>query len=67
MTPQFLMLILVVVPAWWLAYTVIGGKWPKPLVGGPVTWGMRWRSLVAMFVALFVGAGALELTRSLFR
>ncbi|MGH2796153.1 MAG: hypothetical protein ACRDM0_00410 [Thermoleophilaceae bacterium] len=40
--------------AWWATYTILGGKLGHPF--GPVTWGMRWRSLVALIVALVVFA-----------
>jgi hypothetical protein len=48
-----------------IVYRLIGGTFPKPLIGGQATWGMRWRSLVAFVVGLLAGFGTFELTRRL--
>jgi hypothetical protein len=69
MTPdnfRFLVAVIVAVPSWWVAYTLIGGRWPKPLIGGPITWGMRWRSFVAALVAAVVAGLAVVLARQVF-
>jgi hypothetical protein len=66
MTPdnfRFLVAVVVAVPVWWFTYSLIGGKWPQPLTGGAVTWGMRWRSFVAALVAAAVAGLAVAVTR----
>jgi hypothetical protein len=63
---RFLVAVVVAVLTWWFAYSLLSGKWPQPLIGGKVTWGMRWRSLVAALVAAAVAGLAVALTRQVF-
>ena len=46
--------------AWVFLYMVIGGRWPKPFLSGPLTSGMRWRAAIAslLLIAIFA-AGAI--------
>jgi len=46
--------------AWVFLYMVIGGRWPKPFLSGPLTSGMRWRAAIAslLLIAVFA-AGAI--------
>ena len=48
------------VGAWVFLYMVIGGRWPKPFLSGPLTSGMRWRAAIAtvLLIAIF-SAGAI--------
>jgi hypothetical protein len=48
------------VAAWVFLYMVIGGRWPKPFLSGPLTSGMRWRAAIAtvLLIAIF-SAGAI--------
>ena len=46
--------------AWVFLYMVIGGRWPKPFLSGPLSSGMRWRAAIAtaLFAAILL-AGAI--------
>jgi len=48
------------VAAWVFLYMVIGGRWPKPFLSGPLSTGMRWRAAIAtlLWIAIFA-AGAI--------
>jgi hypothetical protein len=48
------------VACWVFLYMVIGGRWPKPFLSGPLTSGMRWRAAIAtlLLIAVFA-AGAI--------
>jgi hypothetical protein len=48
------------VAGWVFLYMVIGGRWPKPFLSGPLTSGMRWRAAIAtvLLIAVFA-AGAI--------
>jgi hypothetical protein len=48
------------VACWVFLYMVIGGRWPKPFLSGPISRGMWWRALIAtgLFVAILL-AGAI--------
>jgi hypothetical protein len=44
---------------WIFLYMVIGGRWPKPFLSGPISRGMRWRAFIAtglLVVILLAGA-----------
>ena len=43
--------------AWVFLYMVIGGRWPKPFLSGPLTSGMRWRAAIAtiLLTAILLG------------
>jgi len=46
--------------AWVFLYMVIGGRWPKPFLSGPLSSGMRWRAAIATAVlAAILLAGAI--------
>jgi len=45
--------------AWVFLYMVIGGRWPKPFLSGPLTSGMRWRAAIASLLLIAVFAGAI--------
>ena len=46
--------------AWVFLYMVIGGRWPKPFLSGPLTSGMRWRAAIASLLLMAVfAAGAI--------
>ena len=53
-------LAIAMVACWVFLYMVIGGRWPKPFLSGPVTSGMRWRAAIAtvLLIAVFA-AGAI--------
>jgi hypothetical protein len=55
------LLAIAMVACWVFLYMLIGGRWPKPFLSGPLTSGMRWRAAIATFLllALFV-AGAIS-------
>ena len=48
------------VATWVFLYMVIGGRWPKPFLSGPLSTGMRWRAAIAtlLWIAIFA-AGAI--------
>jgi hypothetical protein len=45
------------VVCWVFLYMVIGGRWPKPFLSGPLTSGMRWRAAIATLLLIAVFAG----------
>jgi hypothetical protein len=46
--------------AWVFLYMVIGGRWPKPFLNGPLSTGMRWRAAIATaLLAAILLAGAI--------
>jgi hypothetical protein len=48
------------VACWVFLYVVIGGRWPKPFLSGPLTSGMRWRAAIATLLLIVVfAAGAM--------
>ncbi len=48
------------VACWVFLYMVIGGRWPKPFLSGPLTSGMRWRAAIATLLLIVVfAAGAI--------
>jgi hypothetical protein len=53
-------LAIAMIASWVFLYMVIGGRWPKPFLSGPLTSGMRWRAAIAtlLLIAVFA-AGAL--------
>jgi hypothetical protein len=45
---------------WVFLYMIIGGRWPKPFLSGPLTSGMRWRAAIASLLLIFLfAAGAI--------
>ena len=60
-------MVVVAVLAWTVTFRLIGGTFPRgPGVwtGQGITWGMRWRSLIASVVAVVLAAYALEFART---
>jgi len=53
-------LAIAMIGCWVFLYMVIGGRWPKPFLSGPLTSGMRWRAAIAtlLLIAIFA-AGAI--------
>jgi len=51
------LLAIAMVAAWVFLYMVIGGRWPKPFLSGPLTSGMRWRAAIATLLLIAVLAG----------
>jgi hypothetical protein len=53
-------LAIAMIASWVFLYMVIGGRWPKPFLSGPLTSGMRWRAAIAtlLLIAVFA-AGAI--------
>ena len=48
------------VAGWVFLYMLIGGRWPKPFLGGHLTAAMRWRSAIATLLLIAVlAAGAI--------
>ena len=46
--------------AWVFLYMVIGGRWPRPFLSGPLTSGLRWRAAIATaLLAAILLAGAI--------
>ena len=58
--PDELVMGIAMVAAWVFLYMVIGGRWPRPFLSGPLTSGMRWRAAIAalLLIAIFA-AGAI--------
>ena len=53
-------LAIAMVTAWVFLYMVIGGRWPKPFLSGPLTSGMRWRAAIAtLLLILLLSIGAI--------
>jgi hypothetical protein len=54
-------LMVAMVAGWAFVYMAIGGRWPKPLLSGPLTAGMRARAAIAtLLLGAILVAGALR-------